>query len=81
MKNTCGHTENAGVGAAIDQLSVWSRTARRQSEATSRAAAAAEAICMIWAKLDDATKATIEADTLLRERIRFVTGYYGYNCS
>lgn len=76
-----GHTVEQGVGDAILQMDVWQRAARRQAEATSRAAAAAEVIMMIWACLDDATRQKIEQNSQIRERIRHVTGFYGFCCS
>lgn len=76
-----GNTVGAGVEEAILQMDVWQRAARRQAEATSRAAAAAEVIMMIWSRLDEANRAKIEADSQIRERIRHVTGFYGFNCS
>lgn len=69
------------VSEAIAQADVWSRAARRQAEAISRSTAAVEAVAMIWGKLDEETKARIEEDTLIRERLRHAMGYYGYNCS
>ena len=80
-KNRCIYTGNQEVSAGVDQLAVWQRTARRQAEATSRAATAAEVIVMIWEKLDEKTRERINADPLIRERIRFVTGFYGFTCS
>lgn len=77
----CGNTVGVGVGEAILQMDVWQRAARRQAEATSRAAAAAEAIMMIWSKLPEEIRQKIEEDCLIRERIRAVTGFYGFNCS
>lgn len=81
MKNTCADTGKQGLAGAMDQLQVWLRTARRQAEATSRAAAAAEALCIVWSRLDEETRERLAADCQLRERIRQVTGYYGFNCA
>lgn len=77
----CGHTVEAGVSAAVAQLSVWRQTAARQAEATRRAAAAAEVVLMIWDKLTPEEQARIEGDSAIRERIRTVTGFYGFTCS
>ena len=77
----CGDTDLQTVSASVRQLEVWSRAARRQAEAISRAAAAADAISMIWDRLDVKTRMNLEDDTLIRERIRHVTGYYGFSCS
>lgn len=80
-ENPCGYTVGAGVGATISELGVWQRTARRQAEATHRAAAMAEALVMIWEKLTPEERERIEGDSVIRERLRTVTGYYGFNCS
>lgn len=81
MKNPSAYTGKEGLAGAVDQLQVWQRTARRQAEAMSRAAAAAEALCIIWSRLDDETRERLSADSQIRERIRTVTGYYGFNCA
>lgn len=81
MKNPSADTEKQGLAGAFEQLLVWQRTARRQAEATSRAAAAAEALCIVWSRLDAETRERLSADSQLRERIRQVTGYYGFNCA
>lgn len=85
-KSQCGNTvipqaAEGGGGTAkdwMDQLSIWARAARKQSDALMRAAAAAEVAHMIWDRLDEKQRERLSADTLLRERLRCVTGFYGY---
>lgn len=76
-----GNTDNQGVSSAVEQLRVWSRAARRQGEAISRAAAAAEVIAIVWENLDQRTREKLEHDAIVREKLRHLMGYYGFNCS
>ena len=80
-KNRCGDTVKGGVSAAVDQLFVWQMTARRQAEALRRAAAAAQVVQIMWEHLTEDERQKIENDQQLREQIRQVTGFYGFNCT
>lgn len=80
-KTRCGNTGREGVAAAIDQLIVWSYSARRHAEALSRAAKAADTIVVMWDHMSDEQKARLEEDLQLRNNLRSISGFYGYNCT
>lgn len=74
----CGYTVGACLREAMEQLDVWRRATKKQAAAQQKALAAADALAMLWDRLDEGTKARLDTDLQIRERIRAVISYYGF---
>ena len=73
----CRYTVGEGVSEAVKQLGVWGKATKKTARAYAAAACAADVITQIWELLDDQTRARLDANLSLRERIRAVIDFYG----
>lgn len=77
-KTGCGYTVGACLRETMEQLDVWRRAQKQQERALHGALAAAQALLLLWSRLDEQTRALLDADIQIREQVRAVIGYYGF---
>ena len=77
-KSGCGYTVGVCLRETMQELDVWRAAARKQAAAMQKALAAADALALLWDRLDERTRSRLDGDLKIREKVRAVIEYYGF---
>ena len=77
-KDRCGYTVGTCLRETMEQLEVWRREAKKHERTLHAALSGADALAMLWARLDESTRSALDADIQIREKLRGLIGFYGF---
>lgn len=74
----CGYTVGTCLRETMVEFEIWRRAAKKQQLQIRKICALADALSLLWDKLDEPTRNTLDDNVRIRELLRSAMDYYGF---